>query len=73
MSDASMSVCVILSFLLFLLYIFYFNLSALQADIAFRSMEVITFVIGNLTILFSSHPLQKQPTIETSMPGSKLD
>lgn len=43
------------SFLLFLFYIF-FNLPAVQTDIAFCSMEVITFVIGNLTIFMLPSP-----------------
>lgn len=45
MSEASL-MCVMLFFLLFLFYIFSFNLSALQTDTEFRSAEIITFVIG---------------------------
>ena len=52
-----MHVCVTLSFLLFLFYIFCFNLSALQTDIAFYSVDIITFVIGNLKKFFFPHPL----------------
>lgn len=52
MSVASLYVCVMLSFLLFLFYIYCFNLSALQTDTAFCSAEIITFVIGKLKKFF---------------------
>lgn len=52
MSVASLYVCVMLSFLLFLFYIYCFNLSALQTDTVFCSAEIITFVIGKLKKFF---------------------
>lgn len=58
----SISVCVchaLVSIILLLLYIFCFNLSALQTDIAFCSAEIITFLIGNLNKFFFPHALSR--------------